>query len=100
MPLDTMEGVAAALREGPIFAKVEEFRSSLPPVTEDRPRKAIDFAPIGGWTKGSVVYRALEEAGDTVHTFADLADILQVGPSSALGMQLAALDILIGDIKD
>lgn len=100
MPLDTMEGIAAMLREGPIFAAVKTTLDGMPAVTPERPRKAVDWAPMFGAKPGTPIYETLAEVNDPVHEFGDAVRILQLDPSSPFGMQAAALDLLIKDIKD
>ena len=98
MSLDTMEIIAAALREGPIAAQVEAAVRAMPPVTEARPRRALDFAPVIGVSKG-VVFEALK-AVDGPFAILDLIEILDLDPQGALAQQIGALDILIKDIQD
>jgi hypothetical protein len=46
MPLDTAEGIEAAFGALGIGQKILSAAKAMPPVTEVRPRKAVDFAPI------------------------------------------------------
>jgi hypothetical protein len=98
MPLDTFELISAALREGPIAAQVQAAVSAMPPVTDDRPRKALDFAPVVG-VKAGVVYEAMA-AVDGPFVLADLITILDLDPAGALAAQIKALELLLEDIKD
>ena len=99
MALETFELIANALRQAPIAAAVESAVRALPPVTPERPRKALDFAPVIGVKQG-VVFEALAEFDDPVHNAADLIPILDLDPQGALAQELLAIDGLIADIKD
>jgi hypothetical protein len=46
MPLDTAESIEAAFAALGLGQKILAAAKALPPVTEARPRKAADFAPI------------------------------------------------------
>lgn len=100
MPLDTMEAISAALREGPIFAAVKSTLDAMPPVTPDRPRKAVDWAPMVGAKQGTPVYGILAEFNNPTPKFADAVAVLQLDAASPLGMQLQAVDLLIADVND
>ena len=100
MALDAAEGIAAAFRELPIFDAVQSAVEAMPPITPERPRLAIDFAPVVGVKPGTIIYMALQEFNDPVHHPSDLVDILQLDAHGPLAQQLLAIDLLIADIAD
>lgn len=100
MPLDQAEGFAAALREVDIVQNAVQLIQALPPVTPERPRRALDFAPLFGAEGNGALYLILAEVNDPVHKAADLIPILGLKEDGVLGKQLVAFDILLADVKD
>lgn len=99
MPLDPMEGFQLVMEGTPIGANIMAAVKTFDEIPPEN-RKALDVAPIIGLNKGSVIYKALAEVDDTVHSPSDVIAILDLDPQGNLAHVLVLADHALVEIKD